>query len=132
MKKNNSLIKNLKQKASRLKKEIYSLYLAYRHPDTPWYAKVFAGMVLAYALSPIDLIPDFIPVLGYLDDLLLIPLGITIAIKMIPPNILDECRKQAKEEIDMGLSVKLIPVVIIVLIWLAVIFLIIRWFFDVI
>ncbi len=72
--------------ARRLKREVRALYLAYRDPRTPWYGRAFAAIVVAYALSPIDLIPDPIPVLGYLDDLILIPLGVALALRMIPPR----------------------------------------------
>jgi uncharacterized membrane protein YkvA (DUF1232 family) len=78
-----------------LKTELYAFYLAYRDPRTPWYAKVVLVIVLGYAASPIDLIPDFIPVLGYLDDLLLVPLGILLAVRLIPPDVLAECRERA-------------------------------------
>jgi len=74
----------------------YALYLASRRRDVPWHAKAVAVLVVAYALSPIDLIPDFIPVLGYLDDLLLLPLGIALVIRLIPRPILEECRDQAR------------------------------------
>ena len=79
------LLVKLKERARSLKAETLTLYLAARHPLTPWYAKIFIGGVVAYAVSPIDLIPDFIPVLGYLDDLILVPIGIALAIRMIPP-----------------------------------------------
>ncbi len=81
-----------------LKHETYALYLAYRASRVPWYARIFVVCVAAYAFSPLDLIPDFIPVLGYLDDLVLVPLGIVLAIKMIPPEVLEECRARAKDE----------------------------------
>lgn len=87
-----------KKRAQDIKKETYALFLAYKDPRTPWSAKVFTGLVVAYAFSPIDLIPDFIPILGYLDDLVLVPLGIRTAIKMIPPNVLAECRAKAQTE----------------------------------
>ena len=87
---------HLKQWAGRLKAEVYALYLAYRDPRVPLYARVFAAGVVGYAFSPIDLIPDPIPVLGYLDDLILIPLGIALAIRMIPPPVLAECREEAR------------------------------------
>ena len=74
-----------------------ALLLAYRDPRTPWYAKAFAALVAAYALSPIDLIPDFIPVLGQLDDLLLVPLGVALAVRMIPREVLADCRARARE-----------------------------------
>lgn len=89
------MIDSLKTKAAGLKQEIFALYLAARDPRTPWYTKVFIVCVVAYALSPIDLIPDPIPVLGYLDDLLLLPLGIYVALKMIPREVLTDCRAKA-------------------------------------
>ena len=78
------MLKKIKAKATQLKREIVALYLAGRDPRTPWYAKAMIAAVVAYALSPIDLIPDFIPILGYLDDLVLLPIGIWLAIRMIP------------------------------------------------
>ena len=94
------LVKTWQAHAKRLKAETYALYLAYRDPRVPWYAKLFAACVVGYAFSPIDLIPDFVPILGYLDDLVLVPLGIALAIKMIPPPVLDECRQRARDTID--------------------------------
>lgn len=87
----------LKRWAGRLKTELHALYLAYRDPRTPLHARVFAAVVVAYAFSPIDLIPDPIPILGYLDDLILVPLGIALAVRMIPPTVLAECRFRARE-----------------------------------
>jgi uncharacterized membrane protein YkvA (DUF1232 family) len=92
-----SLFEKLKSQAQKLKAETYALYLAYRDPRTPWYAKAWAGLVLAYAFSPLDLIPDFIPVLGYLDDLLLVPAGIALALRLIPPEVMAESREKVKE-----------------------------------
>ena len=91
----NPMLPKLKAQAARLKRNIAALYLAARDPRTPWYAKAFIAAVVAYALSPIDLIPDFIPILGYVDDLLLLPLGIYVAIKLIPPEIMSDCRARA-------------------------------------
>ena len=91
-------IRRLESWARRLKVEVYALYLAYRDPRVPWYARVFAAVVVGYAFSPIDLIPDPVPVLGYLDDLILVPLGVALAIKMIPPPVLAECRKKARDD----------------------------------
>ncbi len=82
-----------KERAKELKTEIHALLIAYRDPRTPWLAKGLVLLVVAYALSPIDLIPDFIPLLGYLDDLILLPLGIALAIRLIPMDVLDEARK---------------------------------------
>jgi uncharacterized membrane protein YkvA (DUF1232 family) len=89
-----------KQGARRLKQETYALFLAYRDPRVPWYAKAFAACVVAYAFSPLDLIPDFIPVLGYLDDLILVPLGIALALRMIPAEVMAESRVKAQQALD--------------------------------
>ena len=85
----------LRRWARRLKQETLALYLAARHPDTPWYAKLWAGAIVAYALSPIDLIPDFIPVLGYLDDVIILPAMIWVALRLVPAAVLATCRAQA-------------------------------------
>ena len=87
-----------KERAREIKSEVYALYLAYRDPRVPWYARAFAACVVAYAFSPIDLIPDPIPVLGYLDDLVLVPLGVVLARKMIPADVLAECREKARNQ----------------------------------
>ena len=84
---------SLKQLAKKLKKETYAVYLASKDSRTPWYARLLSIIIVAYAFSPIDLIPDFVPILGYLDDLIIVPLGIWFVIKMIPKNILAECRE---------------------------------------
>ncbi|CAM3482877.1 DUF1232 domain-containing protein [Marinicrinis lubricantis] len=85
-----------KSNAREIKRNIFVLYLAYKDPRVPWYAKLFAIAVVAYAFSPIDLIPDFIPILGYLDDLILVPLGITIALKMIPTPVIEDCKERRR------------------------------------
>ena len=87
---------NLKERARRLKTDIPALFIALRRKDTPILAKVLAGATLAYALSPIDLIPDFIPVLGYLDDVLLLPALIALTIRLIPGAVFDQCRRDAE------------------------------------
>lgn len=84
-----------RKKAKQLKQDTYALYLARKDPRIPWYAKVLAICILAYAFSPIDLIPDFIPVLGYLDDLVLVPLALVLVLKMIPSQVLNEYRSRA-------------------------------------
>lgn len=88
--------RSTKNWARRIKRDIVVLYIAARDPRTPWYAKAIALAVAAYALSPIDLIPDFIPVLGYLDDLLLLPIGIFLAVRLIPDHLMAEFRKTAE------------------------------------
>ncbi len=107
-----------KRRARQLKTEAYVLYLAYRDPRTPWYAKVLAACVVGYAFSPIDLIPDPIPILGYLDDLVLIPIGIAIALKMIPPFVLAEARAKAQLQIGQARPTPWLAAVVIVAIWL--------------
>jgi len=112
------MLDQLKRRAGQLKAETYALYLAYRDPRVPWYARIFAACVVAYAFSPIDLIPDFIPVLGHLDDLILIPLGIVLALKMIPPAVMDDCRARAKAAMDSGKPTNWGAAVVILVIWL--------------
>jgi uncharacterized membrane protein YkvA (DUF1232 family) len=89
-------INDWKARAKALKREVYALCLCSRHPKTPLYAKLFALLIVSYALSPIDLIPDFIPVLGYIDDLVLIPFGVALLIRMMPKDVLEECRQKAR------------------------------------
>jgi uncharacterized membrane protein YkvA (DUF1232 family) len=107
-----------RQKAKKLVLESRALWFAYRDPRTPWYAKVMAAVVVAYAVSPIDLIPDFIPVLGYLDDLLLLPLGIALAIRMIPREVLADYRRKAQEAQDGKKPSGRIAVVVIAAVWI--------------
>jgi uncharacterized membrane protein YkvA (DUF1232 family) len=123
-------LEELKQNAHRLKAETFALYLAARHHDTPWHAKLMVAAITAYAFSPIDLIPDFVPVLGYLDDLVLIPLGIALAIKMVPPSVLAECRAQAQETMKNGKPVSRVAGAVIVVIWLTLAMLCIVWAYD--
>ena len=113
------LLARLKQRARHLESETLALWLAARHPGTPWYAKLMVAGIVAYALSPIDLIPDFVPILGYLDDLILIPLGIVLAVRMIPRPILEECRAQAQKMIATGRPVSRIAAAVIVAVWIA-------------
>ena len=116
-----------KTRAQILKREVYALYLCARHPETPLYAKLFALIIVGYALSPIDLIPDFIPVIGYLDDLVLIPAGIAFLIRMMPKKVLQECRQKAQ----IGPPVKKIKswvgAVVIVSIWVLAIYAVYRF-----
>jgi uncharacterized membrane protein YkvA (DUF1232 family) len=96
------MIEAWKHRARQLKVETYAIYLAYRDPRVPWYARLFAAGIVAYAFSPIDLIPDFIPVLGYLDDLVLVPVGVALALRMIPEHVMQECRERAEEAMAEG------------------------------
>ncbi len=91
-----SRAERIKQKLLEIKRQLQVLAIAARDKRTPWYAKALAGLVVAYALSPIDLIPDFIPVLGYLDDLLIVPAGLALAIKLIPKEVMDEAREKVR------------------------------------
>jgi len=111
-------MQSLKQLAKKLKKETYAIYLASIDTRVPWYARILAGVTVAYAFSPIDLIPDFIPILGYLDDLIIVPLGIWLVIKMIPPEVLAECREKAAAEIERGKPINRAAAVVIVAIWI--------------
>jgi uncharacterized membrane protein YkvA (DUF1232 family) len=112
------MLDHLKKRARSLKAEVYALYLAYRDPRVPLFARIFAACVVAYAFSPIDLIPDFIPVLGYVDDLILVPLGIALALKMIPAPVMAECRVRAKEIMAEGRPVNRVAAATIIGIWL--------------
>jgi len=100
-----------------------ALYLASKYPGTPWYAKLLAALIIGYALSPIDLIPDFIPVVGYLDDLIIVPAGIALLIKIIPRDILEECRAKAQSGLSNRKRKNWVAAIIIVLIWLSAIYL---------
>lgn len=117
---------NLKAKAKQLKIDIPALYLALHKKETPFIAKVFAGVSVAYALSPIDLIPDFIPVLGYLDDVILLPCMVAISVKLIPSDIFVECRKEAETLWSEGRPKHYIYAVPIILLWLLIIVFIIK------
>ncbi len=114
-------VQRWKRQAKPLRVETYALYLAYRDPRVPWYAKVFAALVVGYAFSPIDLIPDFIPVLGYLDDLVLVPVGITLALKMIPLEVMEECRLRSREILDQEKPTNWVAAIVIVSIWVLLI-----------
>lgn len=111
-------LEKLKQRSKQLKIEIYAIYLAYKDPRVPWYARIFAACVVGYAFSPIDLIPDPIPILGYLDDLILIPLGVVLVLKMIPPEVLAECREKAQERMRQDKPVNRIAAFVIITIWI--------------
>ena len=104
--------------AKKLKVEVYALYLSYKDPRVPWYARVFAACVVGYAFSPIDLIPDPIPILGYLDDPVLIPIGVVLALRMIPADVMSECRERARELMSQGMPVNKAAAVIIVGSWI--------------
>ncbi len=116
------MLERLKGRAKALQTETRSLYLAARDPRTPWTARGLVLLTVAYALSPIDLIPDFIPVLGYLDDLIIVPAGIALALKLIPAEVMADARRQARLEPSAKLGT--VGALIIVLIWILAIILV--------
>ncbi len=115
-----SLFRRLKDAAHRLKVETYALYLACRDPRTPWYAKAWTLFVVAHTFSPIDLIPDFIPILGYLDDLIITPFGIWLAVKMIPVEVMADARENAQQLPGPDSHLGRVGAVIVVIVWLLV------------
>ncbi len=108
-----------KQRVHQLNQELYALYLAYRDPRVPWYAKAFAACVVGYAFSPIDLIPDPIPIVGHLDDLVLVPLGVLAARRMIPGAVMAECRERARVVMAKNRPVNRTAAVVIVTLWVS-------------
>jgi len=116
-----------KAAARRLKREIQAIAMAYRDPRVPWCARLFAGLVVAYAFSPIDLIPDPIPILGYLDDLVLLPLGVWLALRMIPAEVMAECRERVQQQEQAGKPVNWAAAAVIVAVWLGLAALVVVW-----
>jgi uncharacterized membrane protein YkvA (DUF1232 family) len=125
-----ALLAELKQRARHLRAETFALYLAAHDPRTPWYAKLLVAAIVAYAFSPIDLIPDFVPVLGYLDDLILIPAGIALAIRLVPESVLADCRARAQETFKNAKPVSRIAGLVIVVIWTVLAALCIVWVYE--
>ena len=119
----------LREAARRLKRELTALVFVARDPRTPWYAKLLLAIVLAYAASPIDLIPDFVPVVGYLDDLLLLPLGIWLALRLIPPQVMIDARARADDRATRSRT-DYRAAVVIVLIWLGAAWLFGTWLIE--
>jgi uncharacterized membrane protein YkvA (DUF1232 family) len=109
-------------RSKRLKSEIHALYLASKDPRTPWYAKAFAALILGYVLSPIDLVPDFIPVFGFLDDLVIVPAGIVLLMKMIPREVMAECREKVRSQTPSKKPRNWIAAAFIVIIWMLAIY----------
>ena len=122
-------IRSWKEKAAQLRNEVFALYLASKNPRVPWYAKAFMIAILAYALSPIDLIPDFIPILGQLDDLVLVPAGIALLLRIIPKEVMEEARVKAKSELMDGKK-NWIAAAIILLIWLLALYLVVSFVWE--
>jgi uncharacterized membrane protein YkvA (DUF1232 family) len=115
---NKKPLQRWKERASELKQEVHALALACKDPRVPWYAKLLAVCIVAYALSPIDLIPDFIPVLGYLGDLILVPLGIYFVLKMIPAEVMADCREKARAAKINNRRGRWLAAAVIVAIWI--------------
>jgi uncharacterized membrane protein YkvA (DUF1232 family) len=107
-----------KRRARQLSTQTYALYLAYRHPRTPWYAKVFAALVVGYVFSPLDPIPDFIPGVGLLDEMVVVPVGVLIAAKMIPRPVMEQCQAKAREVAEGEKPVSRVAAVVVVAVWL--------------
>lgn len=125
------LVEDLRRRAGEIKSETYALYLAARDPRTPWCAKLLVAAVVAYALSPIDLIPDFLPVVGYLDDLVLIPIGLAAARRLVPRDVLEDCRRRAREAgVSRGPASR-VAAVIVVVIWLVAAALVAAWAYKI-
>ena len=123
------MLDRVKQWARSLKLDVIALWIAARDPRTPWYAKVLAAAVAAYALSPIDLIPDFVPVIGYVDDLLIVPIGIALTIRLIPSELMAEFRQKAVEQASRPQS--RVAAVMIVAIWLIALAALGFWFLGI-
>lgn len=117
---------SLKDRANRLKTDIPAVFLALKDKKTPWYAKVFAAMTVIYALSPVDLIPDFIPVLGYLDDLIILPLLVALTVRFIPKEVFAAYREQARDLWAEGKPKKWYYALPILLVWALLLFLVIK------
>src|SRR5512138_605811 len=114
------MLEELKKRARALKQEVYTIYIAARDPRTPWYVRGLIFFVVAHTFSPIDLIPDFIPILGYLDDLIITPGGLWLAVRLIPPEVLAEARAAATTQ-DVDRSAGKVGAVLIVLIWTVIV-----------
>ncbi|MEK7399692.1 MAG: YkvA family protein [Candidatus Poribacteria bacterium] len=124
-----SVFQRIKKRAGDLKTDVLAVWFAYRDPRTPWYAKVWLALVAGYAFSPIDLIPDFIPVLGYLDDFILLPLGILIAIKLVPKDVMDESRIKAIDWLEQRRQnpKSLKVTILVILVWITILVVLLRY-----
>ena len=119
----------LKEQARKLKKEIFLLVEASKHPKAPFYVKLLSILIIAYAFSPVDLIPDFVPVLGYLDDIILIPFAIKFVLKLTPKDVLDECREKVRKSENVKKK-NWTAGIVIILLWIAVLYWIFKLFFK--
>ena len=123
-------MKNLKQRLNELKRKTAQIYVAIKSPKTPVIAKIIGALVIVYVLSPIDLIPDFIPVLGYLDELILIPLGVFLTMKLIPKELWNEFTEEAETIWENGKPKKWYYAIPIVVSWILIVIMIVRMFFK--
>ncbi|KYC45317.1 MAG: hypothetical protein APG12_01263 [Candidatus Methanofastidiosum methylothiophilum] len=121
--------KELKEKTKSIENDIYALYKAYRDPRVPWYVKIIILFLLGYFISPIDLIPDFIPVIGYIDDILIISVTLYIIIKLIPEEVFQDCRNKAICE-PISVKSKWIVTFLIAIIWFVAIYILLRFLFP--
>ena len=119
-----NLLTRLKNWARNIKRQVMVLWFCCKHPETPWLPKVIAICVVAYALSPIDLIPDFIPVLGYLDDAILVPLGMLLALRLMPASVITDCRLKASEweEKHEPKPINKMMIVVVIAVWISIAF----------
>ena len=124
------MLTKLKTKAKDLKMETYTLYLVYKDSRVSWWKRLFLGIVIGYAVSPIDLIPDFIPVIGYLDDFILVPIGISVALKLIPKEVIEDCRKKAREEKKKEMPIGKKTSLLIIIIWIVGLGFLLIWAID--
>jgi uncharacterized membrane protein YkvA (DUF1232 family) len=122
------IIKKWFRKSEDLKRQIHTLFIALRHPRTPWHTKALAMVVLGYALSPIDLIPDFIPLLGHVDDIILIPLGIYLVKKLVPPQVWEEASLKANSSQITGKIKKYVMVTIFTWLLFLIILILLIWY----
>ena len=122
-----TVLASFKARAAELKREVLAIYLAAKHPRTPWYSKLVVVAIVAYVLSPIDLIPDFIPVLGLLDEIILLPFALLLVVKLVPPEVMAECRARALEGRPGGTTLGRLGAALVLLVWLGLIVLALMW-----
>lgn len=113
-----SLFSKIRLRAKQLKQEVIVLSLAFKDKRTPFIAKLLIGLTISYALSPVDLIPDFIPVLGYVDDLIILPLMVVVSLKLIPKSVIEDCRKRVNSNIRLNKKAGMFSAIAIVLVWI--------------
>ena len=130
--KGKTMLQRWRRWAHQLKTETYALYYAYKDPRVPWYAKLLAAFVVAHTLSPIDLIPDFIPVLGYLDDLIITPLGLALVLRMIPEEVMMAARQKAVMSMEESDRAGRVGMIIVLCIWTLTAILVIFWLIEII